>query len=102
MCSVELLREKAIICEVYKCLHGLGPHYMREIFQSTGVDSRKGIQFVQPRVNSTYFGLHSLRYRGPKLWNALPKSTKMADSETSLKTMLAKYEGAPCRCALCR
>ncbi len=102
MCSVELLREKAIICEVYKCLHGLGPHYMREIFQSTGADSRKGPIFVQPRVTSTYFGLHSLRHRGPKLWNALPKATKLADNETSLKTMLAKYEGTPCRCALCR
>ncbi len=102
MCSVELLREKAIICEVYKCLHGLGPHYMREIFQSTGVDSRKGPTFVQPRVNTTYFGLHSLRHRGPKLWNALPMATKLADTETSLKTMLANYEGVPCRCALCR
>ena len=102
MCSVEILREKAIICEMYKCLHGLGPRYMREIFEATGVESCVGDKFFQPRVNSTTYGLHSLRHRGPKLWNALPSSTKPADDISGLKSNLANYKGLPCKCSLCK
>ncbi len=102
MCSVEILREKAIICEMYKCLHGLGPQYMREIFEASGVESRIGLKFIQPRVNTTTYGLHSLRYRGPKLWNALPSSTKQSEDIPSLKVNLSNYKGVPCKCSLCR
>ncbi len=91
MCSVEILREKAIICEMYKCLHGLGLQYMREIFEASGVESRIGCKFIQPRVNTTTYGLHSLRYRGPKLWNALPSSTKQSENIVNLKTNLSNY-----------
>ncbi len=102
MCTLEVLREKAIICEMYKCLHGLGPRYMREIFEASGVESRSGYKFFQPRVRSTTYGLHFLRYRGPKLWNALPSSTKQSENITSLKSNLASYKGVPCKCSFCR
>ena len=102
MCSIEILREKAVICKMYKCLHDLGPWYMREIFTATGVETRKGLQFEQPRVNQSTYGLHSLRYQGPKLWNKLPLQVKTAANLDSLKSNLANYEGTPCRCAMCR
>ena len=102
MCSIEILREKAVICEMYKCLHGLGPWYMREIFTATGVETRKGIKFEQPRVRTSTYGLHSLRYQGPKLWNNLSLDVKTSKDLNSLKTKLATYEGTPCKCAMCR
>ncbi len=102
MCSLEILREKAIILEMFKCLHGLGPKYMREIFDISNVASRVGKKFVLPRVNSSTYGLKSLRYEGPKLWNALPAQTKSCENISSLKIKLAVYDGESCRCAMCR
>ncbi len=102
MCSVGILREKAVICEMYKCLHGLGPWYMREIFTATGIVTRKGLQFEQPRVNQSTYGLDSLRNQGPNLWNKLPLQVKASANRDSLKSNLANYEGTLCRCAMYR
>ena len=102
MCSMEILREKAIIVEMFKCMHGLGPKYMREIFDISNVASRVGKKFLLPRVNSTTYGLKSLRYEGPKLWNALPAKTKSCTDICDLKDKLAIYDGESCRCAMCK
>ncbi len=102
MCSLGLLREKAIILEIFKCLHGLGPKYTRKIFIISNVASRVGKKFILPRVNSTTYGLKSLRYEGPKLWNALPAQTKSCENISSLKIKLAVYDGESCRCAMCK
>ena len=102
MCRIEITREKAIITEMYKCLNGLGPQYMSEIFQQTNAVSRRGPSFNVPRVNSTTKGLHSLRYQGPRLWNALPLNVKSSKTLNSLKNNLNAYKGAPCKCAACK
>ena len=102
MCTIENMREKAIIVEMYKCLHGLGPKYLSEIFKICKSTSRKGPIFVLPRVKTTRYGLHSLRFHGPKIWNDLSTKIKEAPSVDSLKMSLSKYTGAPCKCRQCR
>jgi hypothetical protein len=102
MVSVEIMREKTIITEMFKCLHSLGPKYMSEIFTISTRESRLGPSFKAPRCRTTRFGEHSLRSQGPRLWNHLPKETKMSKTIVELKGKLINYSGQPCKCTMCR
>ena len=47
---------------------------MQEIFekrQNVDYNLRFQTDFVLPGVNTTYFGLHSLRYFSSKIWNVI-------------------------------
>jgi hypothetical protein len=102
MCTVELQREKAIVTEMFKCLHGLGPIYMKELFQVQTTNSRRGPTFKIPRVRTTRFGTHSLRYRGPQLWNELSKDIKYKETLQQFKDSLIEYKGSQCKCNQCK
>ena len=52
---------------------------MQEIFekrQNVDYNLRSQTDFVLPGVNTTYFGLHSLRYLSSKIWNVIPDEIK--------------------------
>ena len=100
--SIEITREKSIIIEMYKCLNGIGPEYMMDIFNTNSRSSRRGPNFVQPRVRTTNYGLHSLRVEGPRLWNNLKVNTKLSKNITVLRTNLQNYTGLPCKCSQCK
>ena len=102
LCRIEVLREKAIIIEMYKVLHSLGPEYMKEIFNIGVVNSRRGPIFHIPRIKTTRFGLHSLRLQGPRLWNDLTLNVKTSKNLENLKLNLQSYTGQSCKCSLCR
>ena len=102
MCTVELLRERSIVSEMYKCLHGLGPKYMNELFHVQSTESRRGPTFKIPRVRTTRFGLHSLRYRGPQLWNELSNEMKNNDTLEQFRDSLITYKGSTCKCNQCK
>ena len=98
MDSLELQRQKAIITEMYKCLKGIGPEYLRDVFNFRS-NGRRGPIFDEPRVRTAKFGTHSLRAYGPKLWNRLHIDIRTAENLTYFKTQLKNFEGLACRCA---
>ena len=55
-----------------------------------------------PRVKSTTYGLHSLRYHGTYLWSFLPTSAKKAKTLADFKTELKSFKGVMCKCKMCR
>jgi hypothetical protein len=102
MCPLELMREKNVIIDIYKCINGIGSLYMKELFRLQKEDSRRGPTLQQPRARTAKYGTHSLKTLGPRLWNNLPKDTKISGSVNILKSKLEKYTGYPCRCAQCK
>jgi hypothetical protein len=64
---------------------------MPEIFTISTRESRLGPSFKVPRCRTTRFGEHSLRFQGPRLWNHLPKETKMSKTIVELKNKLKNY-----------
>jgi hypothetical protein len=102
MDSIELSREKSILCELYKCMNGQGPEYLQELFIINERQSRHGPNFKIPRVATTTFGLHSIRYFGPKIWNMLPNDYKTKGTLLQFKTALKDYKGTECKCSLCK
>ena len=78
---------------------------MREIFekrQNIDYNLRSQTDFVLPGVNTTYFGLHSLRYFSSKIWNVIYDEIKNSLSLDEFKIKIRQWEPRGCHCNLCR
>ena len=78
---------------------------MQEIFekrQDVDYNLRFQTDFVLPGVNTTYFGLHSLRYFSSKIWNVIPDEIKNSLSLDKFKIKIRQWAPSACHCKLCR
>ena len=55
-----------------------------------------------PRVRTTRYGLHSLRYAATKLWNDLPNEYRQDMSLDHFKNLMNKWGGEVCKCNFCK
>ena len=88
-----------ICLNVYKCLHGMAPHYLSSVCTRLGdlpgrssLRSTSGWQLLVPRTKMKSCGDRSFRSCGPRLWNSLP--LKLRDPSLSLpafKGLLKTY-----------
>ena len=102
MDSLELQRQKTLICEIYKSVKNIGPRYMSDIFIVQREHSRRGLQLLENRARTSAYGTHSVRIYGPKLWNSLDLNIKNSVSIDALKINLKSFTGVKCKCALCK
>ena len=103
MCSIDLLVQKTILVEIFKSLNGIGATYLSDLFSFGKINTRaNGKNLVVPRVDSTYYGLHSIRYHGTKLWAALPENAKLCTDLAVFKGHLGTFTGIACTCSMCR
>ena len=60
-----------MLCEVFKCLKGLNPLSINELFEikEVGYTFRSCTRLYQPKKLKTTHGLRSVSYVGAKLWN---------------------------------
>ena len=67
-------RLRAIALEVYKIVNGIGAEYNFEIFERNvrNLNLRSAGNLTVPSVRTTKYGIRSLRYLGPYIWNRLP------------------------------
>ncbi len=103
MDPINLLIQKVILIDIYKALHNIGAKYLQELFSFNKNNTRrKGLDLVVPRVDSSTYGLHSIRYHGAKLWASLPIEAKIAPSIEDFKASLVNFKGITCKCAMCK
>ncbi len=63
MCSIDILVQKTILVKIFKSLHGIGATYLSDLFSLGKISTRaNSSNLVVPRVDSTLYGLHSIRY----------------------------------------
>ena len=76
--SLFALRIRYLAIEMYKCVHGLNPPYLNELFKNkdTRYHFRDSNRLQQPEFQTVRYGFKSFRYYGSKLWNALPAEVK--------------------------
>ena len=67
---------------------------MQEVFQR---DQR---HFVIPAGKSVNYGLESIRFLGPKIWDSFPNNLKNKESIESFKMTIKEWKSCPCR--LCK
>ena len=88
---------------LYKCLHNLGPSYLREIFHLilTNYNLRNRNDFKAEHVRTVNHGTETVSFRGPQTWGLLEPTTKSADSVDNFSLNLKSYERFSCKCRLC-
>ena len=63
---------------------------------------RSNTDFAKSSVNTSRFGLNSLRYFALKVWNIVPSDIKNANNINIFKNKIRKWEPKECHCDLCR
>ena len=94
---------------MFKVKHKMLPQNILDLFRNESKRyNLRNSDFFIPRVNSTRYGQHSLRYYGPFLWAKLPYEIRIKNTVTSFKdkirsidlTKLVK-QSCPQDCYLC-
>ena len=102
--TLEVKRLRSICTEIYKIANDLNAPYMKELFiPRNSTYALRGSQNLSvPRVNQTTYGLKSIRYQGPKIWNSLPADFHKASSLDEFKNLMKTWNGPTCNCNFCK
>ena len=88
--------------DIYKTLNDLNPSFMKEIFEKRNENhvscDRYKLNLNNPRKNQVAFGAKSFKFRGPKIWNALPVNIKTAKNLNAFKDLIKNWNGVLCNC----
>ena len=90
--------------EIYKALKHLSSPLMSELFKvkETKYILRKGITLVSNKANTTTYGINSISYLAPKIWDHIPNEIKECESLNTFKQKIKKWIPQKCPCTLCK
>ena len=78
---------------------------MKEMFEKRDenrvIRDRYRLNVKISRRNQITFGTKSLKFYGPKIWNALPVNIKIAGNLNAFKDLIKRWNGASCNCIVC-
>ena len=94
---------RSLAIEVYKCVKQINPVYLNDMFtrKKCPYELRNDELLVRPKVNTTNYGLKSVRSYGSKIWNSLPQTYKEAVTTKEFKSVIRSWNGPQCSCAVC-
>ena len=90
---------------MFKVYTKTSPEIMQEVFQIKDRGHyllRNPRDFVIPTVKSVNYGLESIRFLGPKIWESLPNNLKNKESIESFKMAFKERKPESCPCRLCK
>ena len=90
--------------ELYKVKHNLSNQVISELFNLRNInyEFRSQADFeLGPRYTTAY-GLQSLKYLAPKIWNIMPSDIRNSDSLSELTTKIKSWKPVTFPCNLCR
>ena len=90
--------------EMYKVKNNLAPVPMQKLFKDRNISNklRKETSWIVPKVRTVNYGTETVRYRGPKIWEALSSSLKNAKSIEEFKAKIKMWKNINCTCRLCK
>ena len=91
--SLSALRIRYLAIEIYKCVHGLNPPYLNELFKSkdTRDHFRDSNHLQQPEFQTVRYGLKSFRSHSSKLWNALQAEVEKSENLNHFKKNVTQW-----------
>ena len=96
---------QVLATEIFKVKKNLSPEIMRHIFniQKPHYNFRsESSMFRRGNVKSTHYGIQSLQFLGPKIWEMVPQNIKDCDSLDEFKVLIKQWKPDNCPCRLCR
>ena len=58
--------------------------------------------FTRRNVKTTYYGLLSLKYLAPQIWELVPQSVRKCKALNTFKTKIKSWHPDLCLCRLCK
>ena len=93
-CNMNIRRLRFLCIEIYKTVNDLIPSYMKELLEKKDGNrvtrDRYKSNLNIPRRNQVTFGTKSLKFYGPKIWNAVPVNIKTAENLNVFKDLIKK------------
>ena len=101
--GVKIMALRYLAIEVYKCVNGLNPKYLNDIFtiKKCKYDLRDDSLINRNKVSTTNHGLKSYKHYGAKIWNLLPESCKGAISLGEFENLIKSWNRPKCSCSVC-
>ena len=98
-----LKESRNLHCLFSKCVNEIGPSSVHDLFSTKELPYhlRDPSKIEQPKVDTTTFGLNSLKYLGSNLWNKLPANLKDEVDVKVFKNLLKTWKGPLCKCGIC-
>ena len=77
---------------------------MSELFNLRNInyDFRSQTDFELGPIYTTAYGVRSLKYFAPKIWNIVPIDIRNSDSLSEFTTKIKSWKPVTCPCSLCR
>ncbi len=70
--------------------------------QANRMSTRNNLRLLQPKCNTSTYGLSYGRYHGAKLWNEFDKPLKESISLVDFKRNILNWSGPDCSCSTCK
>ena len=82
---------EVLATEIFKSKNGLSSEIMKEKFemQNPAYNFRSdATHFKREKVKTIHYGIQSIRYLGPKIWNMVPNNIKNCSSLNKFKNSI--------------
>ena len=96
---------QVLVTEIFKVKNNLSPEIMKQVFdiQEPRYNFRSDIsQFKKESIKTTYYGIQSVRFLGPKIWDIIPDNIKNCQSLHEFKSLIKLWKPENCPCRLCK
>ena len=88
---------------MFKVKNGLSPQPIQELFSAQPNTYKRNNRIWEvPSVRTVSYGIETIRYRGPKTWDLLPKDIKESNSFAEFKAKIKNWKPTGCTCRLCK
>ena len=103
--GMKIMALRYLAIEVYKCVNGLNPKYLNDLFtiKKCKYDLRDDSLISRNKVSTTNHGLKSFKITEPKFgisYRVLPESCKGAISIGEFKDLIKSWNGPKCSCSV--
>ena len=92
---------QVLATEMYKVKNDLPPKIFSDLFCQREMNPhnlKNQHDFEKPFVRTVYHGSETISHFGPKIWDILPESIKIANSLNSFKKLIKKWVPQTCPC----
>ena len=96
---------QVLVTEIHKVKNGIAPDIMNDIFevQNPSYNLRSSCnQFRRENVKTVHYGIQSVRYLGPKIWELVPNNIMYSNSLSKFKKLIKSWKPEACPCRLCK
>ena len=102
--SIHQRNLQVLMTEIYKILNDIAPPIMTSLTSVShkSIKSQKFSKTLYRKKNTLNYGLETLTYRAPAIWEKLPSKYVHAISLDEFKSKIKSWKCEICPCGLCK